>query len=171
MRRNLVRKIFIICTAVFFLSSCDKISEGNFDRNSDKSSKIIDIYSNSTIPANGGISTGRYTSVDGYNYVNVVIEFEQKTGNEEPVSLGVKFAHNKDGKLGARRFAILNDNVSGKVNPRMHRVTGRYSWHGSQQKISSYIARLPIMGPYIQVFPLNHHNESRQFSLSLYLVK
>jgi hypothetical protein len=171
LRINLVRKIFVACTIVWVLSSCDKISDKNFDRSSDKSSKIIDIYSDSTIPANGGISTRRYTSVDGYKYVNVVVEFEQKTGDEEPVSLGVVFAHNKEGKLGARRFAILNDNVSGRADPRMHRVTGKYSWHGGQQKVSSYIARLPVMGPYIQVFPLNHHNESRQFSLSLYLVK
>jgi hypothetical protein len=65
--------------------------------------KTISIYTEDNIPANTGISTGTYTSVDGYRYVNIVVEFEQKTANEEPVSLGVTFAHGQNGKMGSRR--------------------------------------------------------------------
>ncbi len=114
---------------------------------------------------------GKYTPVDGYRYVNIIVEFEQKTAKEEPVSLGVIFAHSQNGKLGSRRYFTFNENFSGSADPQMITVTGKASWYGSQQKKSSYTARLPIMGPFIQVFPFNHHNEARTFSIALYLVE
>ncbi len=133
--------------------------------------ETIAIYSEHSIPANTGISAGAYTSVDGYRYVNIVVEFEQNTAIEEPVSLGVIFAHNQNGELGSRRYFTFDENFSGPANPQMITLTGKASWHGSQQKKSSYIARLPIMGPFIQVFPFNHHNETRKLSIALYLVE
>lgn len=133
--------------------------------------EVIEIYNEDTIPANRGISTGIYTSVDGYRFVNVVVEFEQNSGGEEPISLGVVFAHSQDGSLGSRRYFTFNNNFSKSPSPQMITLNGKSSWHGSQQKKSSYIARLPIMGPYIQVFPFNHYNEERKFSISLYLVE
>lgn len=133
--------------------------------------KTITVYDEYTIPANTGISTGVYTSVDGYRYVNIVAEFEQNTVIEEPVSLGVVFAHSQNGKLGSRRYFTFDENFSGTADPQMITVTGKASWHGIQQKKSSFTARLPIMGPFIQVFPFNHHNEVRKFSIALYLVE
>jgi hypothetical protein len=48
-------------------------------------------------------------------------------------------------------------------------VTGKNSWHGAQHKKSSYTARLPIMGPYVQVFPFNHEEKDRKLSVIAYL--
>lgn len=133
--------------------------------------KTIIIYDEENIPANTGISTGVYTAVDGYRYVNIAVEFEQQTASEEPVSLGVIFAHSQNGKLGSRRYYTFDENFSGSADPQMITVTGQASWHGSQHKKSSYTARLPVMGPFIQVFPFNHHGEARKFSIALYLVE
>ena len=133
--------------------------------------KTITIYDGSSIPANTGISTGIYTSVDGYRYVNITVEFEQNTAGEEPVSLGVIFAHSQKGELGSRRYFTFDENFTGSADPQMITLTGKASWHGSQQKKSSYTARLPVMGPFIQVFPFNHHSEARTFSIALYLVE
>jgi len=47
--------------------------------------KTITIYDGYSIPANIGISSGLYTEVDGYRYVNIAVEFEQKAPTEEPV--------------------------------------------------------------------------------------
>jgi len=135
----------------------------------DVRTKTIVIYEDSNIPANIGISTGMYTEVDGYRYVNVTVQFEQKTANENPLSLGVVFAHSQNGKWGSRRYFTFDENFTGVADPQMITLTGSGSWHGSQQKISSYTARLPIMGPYMQVFPFNKHNEARIFSTVLYL--
>lgn len=132
--------------------------------------KTISIYDNHLIPANTGISTGVYTEVDGYRYVNVAVEFEQKEPKEEPVSLGVVFAHSSYGELGARRYFTFEENFTAPADPQMITVSGRGSWHGHPHDKSSYIARLPIMGPYLQVFPFNHHNQERTFSIVLYLV-
>jgi hypothetical protein len=56
-------------------------------------------------------------------------------------------------------------------DPQMITLSGAGSWHGSPHNRSSYIARLPVMGPYLQVFPFNHHDEERIFSIVLYLTK
>jgi len=133
--------------------------------------KTITLYDNATIPANTGISTGIYTKVDGYRYVNVVVEFEQTSANEAPVSLGVTFAHDQNGKLSSRRYFTFEENFSGAADPQMITETGKASWHGSPHNKSSYIARLPIMGPYAQVFPFNQHSEARTLSVVLYLTK
>ena len=81
------------------------------------------------------------------------------------------FAHSSNGKYGSRRYFTYDENFSAPANPQMITITGNASWHGSQQKKSSYIARLPIMGPQLQVFPFNHHNEARKFSTILYLTE
>ncbi len=132
-------------------------------------SKTIPIYEDHVIPANIGISTGVYTNVDGYRYVNIAIEFEQKSANEEPVSLGVIFGHNSGGKWGSRRYFNFEENFSSPADPQMITLTGKGSWHGHPHDKSSYVARLPVMGPYIQVFPFNHHSEERKISVVLYL--
>ncbi len=131
--------------------------------------KTISIYDDHSIPANTGISTGLYTDVDGYRYVNIVVEFEQQTATEEPVSLGIIFAHDQNGELGSRRYFTFDENFSAAADPQMITVTGKASWHGQQHGKSTYIARLPVMGPFLQVFPFNHHNGSRTFSIALYL--
>jgi hypothetical protein len=131
--------------------------------------KTIIIYDNKIIPQNCGISTGTYTKIDGYRYVNIAVEFEQKEGTEEPISLGVVFAYSSNGKFGARRYFTFDDNFTLPPDPQMITISGKSSWHGHPYDKSSYIARLPVMGPFIQVFPFNHHDEERKLSISLYL--
>lgn len=132
-------------------------------------SKTIKIYEDHSIPAETGISTGVYTNVDGFRYVNITVEFEQNGASEKPVSLGVIFAHSRNGKWGSRRYFTFETNFTGSADPQMITVSGKNSWHGKPHNISSYIARLPIMGPYLQVFPFNHHDASRKITVVLYL--
>lgn len=131
--------------------------------------KSVVIYDDHAIPANTGISTGVYTEVNGYRYANVTVEFQQDTANEEPVSLGVSFAHNTGGKWSSRRYFNFEENFSAPADPQMITLTGKASWHGTQWKKSSYTARLPVMGPYMQVFPFNHHDQERKNSVVIYL--
>jgi hypothetical protein len=131
--------------------------------------KIITFYENDTIPARMGISTGEYTKVDGYRFINITVEFEQLTAAEKPVSLGVVFAYNSGGELGSRRYFNFEQNFIGTANPLMITLSGKNSWHGSPHNKSSYTARLPIMGPYIQVFPFNNGMKARKFTIKAYL--
>ena len=133
--------------------------------------KTITIYNDHSIPANTGISSGVYTEVEGYRYVNITVEFEQKTATEGPIALGVMFAHSQNGKWGSRRYFAFDQNFSGIADPQMITITGKASWHGHPHDKSSYIARLPVMGPFLQVFPFNHHNEARKLSVVLYLTE
>ena len=157
--------LFFFILVVLIIQGCAPMNSTRIN------TMVVDVYSDQSIPANTGISTGIYTDVDGYRYVNIVVEFEQNTATEEPVSLGVVFAHSQNGNLGSRRYFTFDENFSGTADPQMITLSGNASWHGSQHKKSSYIARLPVMGPFVQVFPFNHHSEPRQFSIALYLVQ
>lgn len=165
MNKTNIHYFLIMLLLTFSLSACDTIPCCTAQ------TKTVTIYSDSTIPANIGISTGTYTNVDGYRYVNVAVEFEQNAGNEEPLSLGVIFAHDQNGKLGSRRYFNFEQNFTGAADPQMITETGKASWSGSPHNRSAYIARLPIMGPYMQVFPFNHHSAARKFSITLYLTR
>ena len=138
---------------------------------SDTISEVITIYDNAQIPGGTGISTGTYTKVDGYRYVNIAVEFEQKAFMEAPLSLGVMFAQDANGKLGARHYFTFDQDFTAPADPQMITVSGNNCWHGSPHNKSSYIARFPVMGPYLQVFPFNKHGELRKFSVALYLTK
>ena len=154
--------LLVVMLSLVLLQGCQTLTPA---------SKTVVIYDNHSIPGNIGISTGTYTAVDGYRYVNVAVEFEQKTANEAPVSLGVVFARDASGKGGARRYFNFEQNFTAPADPQMITLSGKGSWHGAQQQKSSYIARLPIMGPYIQVFPFNHYGQARKISVVLYLTK
>jgi hypothetical protein len=132
--------------------------------------KVVKIYTDNPIPASTGISTGQYFSADGYRHVNVFVKFNQETANEPPVDLGVMFAFDKSGTMGARRYVNLESNVPSPQATNFIEVSGAGSWHGDQWKTSSYIARLPVMGPFVQVFVYNKASVARKVSVWAYLV-
>jgi hypothetical protein len=72
--------------------------------------------------------------------------------------------------MGARRYVNLEENVAGPQSTNFVQVSGAGTWHGSQHKISSYLARFPVMGPYVQVFVYNRAPEKRKVSVWGYLV-
>lgn len=131
--------------------------------------KVITFYDNHTIPAGIGISTGVYTNVDGYRFINIFVEFEQLAAGEKPVSLGVMFAFGSGGQQGSRRYFNFEQNFTGTANPQMITLSGEGSWHGAPHNKSSYTARLPVMGPYVQVFPFNHEAKDRKITIKAYL--
>jgi len=133
------RVTFAVALTVFlavFLQGCTSVP-------TTAKTEIITIYDNHAIPASTGISTATYTKVDGYRYVNVMVEFEQKTAGERPVSLGVIFAHSANGKLGSRRYFNFEDNFTSPADPQMITLSGKNSWHGHPHDKSSYIVRIP----------------------------
>jgi hypothetical protein len=131
--------------------------------------KVVTFYEDYTIPAGIGVSSGTYTQVDGYRYINIFCEYEQQGAQEAPVSLGVVFAFSPGGANGSRRYFTFEENFSGTADPQMITLSGKNSWHGSPHNKSSYIARLPIMGPYVQVFPFNHEDKERKLNIKAYL--
>ena len=131
---------------------------------------VIKFYTDRDIPANTGISQPPYNSVDGYRYINIFVKFSQETSNELPVDLGVVFAFDANGTMGARCYANLEANVPGSQPVNFINVSGAGTWHGSPHNISSYVVRLPVMGPFIEVFPFNRATVARKISIWGYLV-
>ncbi len=132
--------------------------------------KVLKFMTDEDVPANVGISKPPYKNIDGYRYINIFVRFTQKEGDEPPVDLGVIFAFSAGGEMGARRYANLEENLPGPQSTNFIEVSGSGSWHGSQWKISSYMARFPVMGPYVQVFVYNRAAVKRKVSVWAYLV-
>lgn len=132
--------------------------------------KVVKFVTDKQTPASTGISLGPYTELDGYRHINIFVRFSQDEADEPPVDLGVVFAFDGNGTMGARRYVNLEANVPSPQSAQFIEVSGRGSWHGSQWKVSSYLARFPIMGPFVQVFVYNRAPVKRKVSVWAYLV-
>ena len=132
--------------------------------------KIIKFYTDRTVAPNIGISSGIYTNVDGYRYINIFVKFTQEIANQAPVNLGVMFAFDEAGTMGAGHYVNLEPNLQTPTASHPLDVQGSGTWHGDQWKTSSYVVRLPIVGPYVQVFIYNFTPTERKVSVWAYLV-
>lgn len=131
---------------------------------------IIRFMTDRELPPSVGISLPPYNEVDGYRYINIFVEFNQVASDEPPVDLGVIFAFDANGTMGARRYVNLEQNVSGPQSTNFIEVSGRGSWHGSPHNTSRYLARFPVMGPFVEVFVYNRAAIKRKVSVWGYLV-
>jgi hypothetical protein len=132
--------------------------------------KVIKFLTDHSVAANMGTSVPPYTKIDSYRHINLFVRFTQEEAAEPPVDLGVIFAFDTKGAMGARRYVNLEENVSRPQSTNFIEVSGSGAWHGSPHNISSYVARFPVMGPYIEVFVYNRAPVARKVSVWGYLV-
>jgi hypothetical protein len=132
--------------------------------------KVVSFMTNHDVPPSVGISLPPYKKIDGYRHINVFVRFTQDAADEPPVDLGVIFAFNAAGNMGARRYVNLDENLGGPQSTNFIEVSGSGSWHGTPHNISSYVARLPVMGPFIEVFVYNRAAVARKVTVWGYLV-
>jgi hypothetical protein len=132
--------------------------------------KVIKFMTDHELPPSVGQSIPPYKAIDGYRHINIFVQFSQEAGDEAPVDLGVSFAFEGKGTMSARRYVNLEENISGPQSTNFIEVSGHGSWHGSPHNISSYVARFPVMGPFVQVFVYNRAPLKRKVSVWGYLV-
>lgn len=132
--------------------------------------KVVKFMTDKEVQPSIGISLPPYTSIDTYRHINIFVRFTQVAADEAPVDLGVMFAFDANGTMGARRYANLEENLSSPQSCNFIEVSGRGSWHGSPHNISSYLARFPVMGPFVQVFVYNRAPIKRTITVWGYLV-
>lgn len=132
--------------------------------------KVVQFITDHEVPANVGISMPPYTAVDGYRHLNLFVCFSQEKPNEPPVDLGVTFAFDANGAMSTRRYVNLEPNLPAPQKVNFIEVSGAGTWHGSPHNISSYAARLPVMGPFVEVFVYNRAPFARRVSVWGYLV-
>jgi hypothetical protein len=132
--------------------------------------KILKFLTDHDLPPSIGMSMPPYTSIDGYRHLNIYVRFTQSAADEAPIDLGVIFAFDAQGAMGSRHYANLEDNLSAPQSTNFIEVSGRGSWHGSPHNISTYMARFPVMGPFVEVFVYNRAPIKRKVSVWGYLV-
>ncbi len=131
---------------------------------------VIKFLTDHAVPAGVGISVGSYANIDHYRHLNVFVRFSQAAAAEPPVDLGAVFAFDAAGDMGARCYVNLEENVAGPQSTNFIEVSGQGSWHGTPHNISTYVARFPVMGPFVQVFVYNRAPIERKVSVWGYLV-
>ena len=108
--------------------------------------------------------------VGGYRYINIFVEFDQTAPDELPVDLGVLFAFDADGTMATRCYVNLEQNVGDPQPTNFVQVSGGgRAWHGIPN-VTRYVARLPVMGPYVQVFADNLSKVEHTVTIWGYLV-
>lgn len=117
-----------------------------------------------------GIRLGPFERVHGYRQINILVRFAQERVDEPPIDLGVAFAFSKNGTTGARRYVNLDEGLPSALGTSFITISGEGTWHGSETKKSSYVARFPVMGPYAQVFLYNRAPVDRTVTVWAYLV-
>jgi hypothetical protein len=132
--------------------------------------QVIKLMTDREVPGGIGISLPPYTGVEGYRHINIFVRFSQEAADEPPVDLGVIFAFDRNGTMGSRRYVNLEENLSGPQSTNFIEVSGQATWHGSPHNISTYVARFPVMGPFVQVFLYNRAAKAREVSVWAYLV-
>ncbi|MBN1397111.1 MAG: hypothetical protein JXA06_03675 [Bacteroidetes bacterium] len=143
--------------------------EGKSPCNCLADTKVITFYENESIPAEMGISSGVYTKVEGYRYINITVEFDQRTAAEKPVTLSVMFGFSSTAELGSGKYFNFENNYTNSADPIAIAASGKNSWMGSPHNISRYTIRIPIMAPFIQVFPYNLESRARRVTIKAYL--
>ena len=73
------------------------------------------------VPPNVGISLPPYTNIDHYRYINIFVRFSQAAADEPPVDLGVIFAFDANGTMGARRYVNLEAKRQWSAEHQLHR--------------------------------------------------
>lgn len=131
---------------------------------------VVELLTDHEVAANIGTSVPPYTKIDGFRYINLYVEFTQKKPEEEPVDLGVTFAFDEQGTMSARHYVNLEENLSGPQSTNFISVSGQDAFHGTQWGVSRYMVRLPVMGPFIQVFVYNRADQARKVNVWGYLV-
>lgn len=131
---------------------------------------VVKFMTDQEVGPNVGVSIPGYDEVDGYRHINLFVRFSQEKGDEPPVDLGVVFAFDRQGTMGARRYVNLEENVASPQGTHFIEVSGRGTWHGSPHNVSTYITRLPVMGPFVEVFAYNRAAVKRKVSIWGYLV-
>src|SRR5262249_45118963 len=116
--------------------------------------KIVKFMTDHELPPSVGISLPPYTNIDGYRYINVFVQFDQTAAPQPRVAGGVVSPCAANARGAPRRYVNLEQNLSGPQSTNFIEVSGSGSWHGSPP-ISSYLARFPVMGPFVQVFVYN----------------
>src|SRR5262249_35092969 len=86
--------------------------------------KVIQFMTLRQVSANQGISIPPYTKIDGYRFINIFVQFTQETANEPSVDLGVVFAFDANGNMGARSYVNLDANVASSQSTNFINVTG-----------------------------------------------
>jgi hypothetical protein len=132
--------------------------------------KIVKFMTDHEVPPSVGINIGPYIELNGYRHINIFVQFSQVAASEKPVDLGVVFAFDANGTMGARRYVNLEQNVGSQQSTNFVEVSGQGSWHGSPGNMSSYLARFPVMGPFVEVFVYNREAIKRKVTVWGYLV-
>ncbi len=138
---------------------------------SQTASRVIRLMNEADVPANSEISVPPYNEVDGYRYANIFVRYTQDDPSQPPVDLAVAFAFDDRGLHSARFSATLEEPGSGLRELAAMQVSGAAASAAAPAGSAvTYVARVPVMGPYMEVFTSNRAVVNRKVTVWAYMV-
>ncbi len=131
--------------------------------------RIAKLMTDHVVPANSCVSLPPYTAVDGYGHASITLLFDRHALDESPVDLSVAFALDASGFMASRLYIDLEANGAGPSMAGPIAVSGAGAWLGGVHASGAYTVRVPVMGPFMQVFVHNRAPVPRKVSVWVYL--
>ena len=133
--------------------------------------RILRLMMETEVPPNTELSVPPYNDITGFRYINLFVRYIHEDPAEPPLDLSVEFAFDEKGLMTTRRHAIVENRTLSSEPQTLSPVTvvGPES-DGTPNQVVTYVLRVPIMGPFIEVFTNNRASVKRKVTVWGYLI-
>ncbi len=138
---------------------------------SQTASRVLRLMNEADVPAGSEISVPPYNEVDGFRYANIFVRYAQEDPPQPPIDLAVAFAFDDRG-LHSARFGVNLEEASPAPRELVPlQVSGAAAANAAAPGTAvTYVARIPVMGPYMEVFTANRAAVNRKVTVWAYMV-
>lgn len=132
--------------------------------------KIVKFMTDQVVPPAQGMSTGPYVEATGYRQLNLTVKWDQELPSEAPVGVNILFAYDAAGTMCSNSYINCTQATQpGQPTSKLIISGAGDNWHGSPHNISTYMVRVPVMAPYVQVFADNFTDKPHKITIWAYL--
>ncbi len=131
--------------------------------------RVLRLMLETEVAAGTELSIPPYNDITGFRYINVVVRYTHEDPSQPPMDLGVEFGFDEKGLLTTRNYANLEENIPSPQSLTQFQVAGPES-DGTPNKVVSYVVRVPVMGPFVEVFIKNNASVNRKVTVWGYLL-
>ncbi len=132
------------------------------------STRILRLMVETEVPGRSEISVPPCNETNGFRTVNLFVRYTHEHPQEPPIDLRVEYAYDEKGLMKSSHWCAPAENGTGDMTARRLEFGGPPS-PGTPDAQSSFIVRLPVMGPYIEVYAINRASANRKVSVWAYL--
>lgn len=130
---------------------------------------LVEFMADEDLAGSGELHSG-YKSINRFRYINIMVRFRQKESDQTGVGLAIVFAFDAKGHMASGHYVNLEENCSAPQSPNLIHISGGNAWLNIEERYYSYLVRLPVMGPFVEVIAHNGGKIGKSVTVQGYLV-